>query len=392
MYVSYETHKMSTLRHTHPNPDCEVILEYTKEAKQDGSNWIIPTTVLDEQFPFDTHPSWGSSYYITLDKKNRWESVKDVCEKASVKTQTNTSPTHVTTSYQLPVIGERIQPCLRVKWKNKLYKSDQVYLRDGQSFRELPFTYSELPRIDGRVKPQYTSKSRLGTSQIGRSEIGLVSPRFSSYFPNDVHAIPVRQTPPSVSNVEIDLGKNYQVTHVSTMGRTHEYYRFPNREESQLFQPPSQLSLTYVVENDKSWWTHYRLEVRVEHGKEWFRVGTFLGNSNRTHEVVHCIDCVPIRFLRFIPQKWVGSTACRIGIFGTEGEDGKNLNPTSEQTVTYSIIQSRLRKRLPDSQTKHQQASKWWAKDTAQRKQRSKGKVHQELIVDGVKTFQSDKE
>lgn len=70
-----------------------------------------------------------------------------------------------------------------------------------------------------------------------------------------------------------------------------------------------------MTEREKHWVTSYKLQIRLDHGKQWIEMGTFGGNVDRYTERVHSVDCMPAPYYRFIPQGFVGSHSGQIGLF-----------------------------------------------------------------------------
>jgi len=324
---------MSTLRYARPQK-AQHILEYKKPTIIEGETKTTPITILDQFFEFDKHPHfWPTNpREISLEKTKHWDTVRALLEKHSIKTTTKQTITEVITTYQLPIIGVSNTPlCQRVTWKGIVYKLDSKYFREADTFRELPpFSYATHPRLSGKITAD--TKIHPGLTMVSTHLIYGI-PSEPSGSPN----APAKR-------IEIDLGKDVQVTHLSTMGKRFLFQRFPNdSKEIQKLNPPPTLRINYVDEQEKHWLSEYIVEVRVDNGKKWLLIGTFLGNTNRFREVVHAIDCVPIRFIRITPKKWVGSTDCQIGVFGTKSTE---LEP-KPKTVEYSIIIQRFKKQVP---------------------------------------------
>lgn len=136
--------------------------------------------------------------------------------------------------------------------------------------------------------------------------------------------------------LEVDLGADCCISHISTMGR------FP----PMMSWPKNQRQFDVVNEDHSGWenWTtRYEVSVRAESGRSWMNLGAFRGNADMTSEVVHDLSVVlqskcaiRCRFLRFRPLGFRGKPALRVGVYGAHSQI-QGCADVPEQLVTYKF-------------------------------------------------------
>lgn len=140
----------------------------------------------------------------------------------------------------------------------------------------------------------------------------------------------------SESWLEVDLGADCAVSHISTMGR------FPP-----LMEWPKECPAYTVVNEEhvgwENWTTRYEVSIRSEGGRSWTNIGVFRGNTDMTSEIVHDLSSVlqsrcviRCRFLRFRPVSFRGKPALRVGVYGVR-KQLQSRSETLEQLVTYKF-------------------------------------------------------
>lgn len=148
----------------------------------------------------------------------------------------------------------------------------------------------------------------------------------------------------SESWLEVDLGADCIVSHISTMGRFPPMICWP-RDHSQI---------RYEVVNDEhsgwqNWTTRYEVSIRADGGRSWIDLGEFRGNVDMTSEVVHDLglalqskSVIRCRFLRFRPLTFRGKPALRVGVYGTR----KQIH--CQPGVSDELVSYKFPVRLPD--------------------------------------------
>jgi len=135
------------------------------------------------------------------------------------------------------------------------------------------------------------------------------------------------------SFLEVDLGANCRVTHVSTQGR------FPPIRRT------LESGMRVLAEDSPkfmNWVTSYELSYRVQSGKEWIAVGELKGNTDMTTEVAHelqmSIGALQCRYLRFRPLTYHKCPAMRIGVYGEKlGVQNHRDEAAMEHIIKYSV-------------------------------------------------------
>jgi len=212
------------------------------------------------------------------------------------------------------------------------------------------------PRLKLKLKPVYVPPvgpppevEACGSENLITSRARLSSPRANMVTPafarmcvcatvdprhdHNTHAFMpwVPDGPPggartSSAYLEVDLGADTLVTHISTRGRFPNFTAFPDRHACEAWGVRSrgvrpQLKL---IDPSREWTTRYEVQTRREGGRQWEALSTFVGNSDALGEVVHSVMGMSrdgrglrCRYLRFLPLQWHGHRpALRIGVYG----------------------------------------------------------------------------
>jgi len=153
-----------------------------------------------------------------------------------------------------------------------------------------------------------------------------------------------------------DLGREREVTHVSTMGQSVEVYR--SCLSSKCTLPCSCTNFIWVIKGSipNNFVTRYKLFGRREGGRSWIFLGTFNGNSDCVSEVVNPIASTfknpsMFRFLKFVPTVYQGAKALRVGIYGPsttisyedDNDSKKDKNKThkkKDRSVLHEVVKT----------------------------------------------------
>lgn len=157
------------------------------------------------------------------------------------------------------------------------------------------------------------------------------------------------------AHLDVDLGRDCVVSHVSSQGRHPPTRTYPQVErrrhraagrgdkerytveahpdwslardgqyEGPFYQVVSLGDERYHKEprqrwqEELQWVTRYEVWARQEGERGWRAVGTFRGNTDATTEVAHSLRSLDVRarYLRFRPVEAVGGGAMRVGVYG----------------------------------------------------------------------------
>jgi hypothetical protein len=169
--------------------------------------------------------------------------------------------------------------------------------------------------------------------------------------------------------LQVDLGADCRVTHVSTRGRFPITELFPDsgRERSADWKQCVRLcDVVRVGEPGIEWVNKFRLSARSEGGRKWYVVGTFGGNTDSTTEVAHNLVALVggrgddgglvCRYLRFEPLEFHGRPCLRVGVYGSaqgcalaseeEAPEPAHPDANAEHVVTYVVSGGSLKSGL----------------------------------------------
>jgi len=159
------------------------------------------------------------------------------------------------------------------------------------------------------------------------------------------------------SFLEVDLGADCSVTHVSTAGRFPPTIKYPCPELQKQWSLETGKDVSsynreaWVVVRPEApgweeWVTRYELRARSQGGRTWETIATLKGNADMTTEVAHDLrqvchnpDGLQCRFLRFVPLSFHGKAALRIGVYGLalEKEPTEVKPPKEDGLVRYLV-------------------------------------------------------
>jgi len=159
------------------------------------------------------------------------------------------------------------------------------------------------------------------------------------------------------SYLEVDLGADCAVTHVSTAGRFPRVDTYPTAKL--LAQWGAEGSSGAGLGRGRAWpvaapeawcweqWvTRYELQARLEGGRAWTPIETLRGNADMTTEVAHDLrevchasEGLKCRYLRFIPRGSHGKPALRVGVYGTclGAPAGRQDSQAEDARVRYRV-------------------------------------------------------
>lgn len=339
-----------TVRLKHEKDKQDIILEVWKCAERLSKDaYLEPLSILEEykhniQYKvsvscFDeTQMSLYSETY--LNNKNMWDII-DLLEENCVKKEkkriddTNYKDKYCV-YYDLSIIGHKL---VRHKKNKKLldkffhlngkkYNIKFIYFEEGLNFCKYGvFKFNKtLNRIYGNVKVKCND---------GEIRYNMVTPRRHG-------GIMYPTKPNSKKNyIEIDLNENTEITHIGTMGMVHNVRRFPNHPDfmsykHDIHEISKHIKLDVVENIDKIWVTSYEVEVRVDSGRKWVKIGKFSGNNDRLTEVVHKLDDkLFVRYIRFIPITYSNSPSMQVSVFGPKES---KIKDDDDDIITCKII------------------------------------------------------
>ena len=311
---------------------------------------VYPTTVLDDH-PMATRFMFARSSYlgpvrsatILLDNSGAWEWLITLLEencisKKRVRGYRSMFKDDYMVTYTLPAIGEIVvTEDKRTRKLNKYARRldriipfgslrlrvDRLYYRpNARSFEQVKsFAYS-VPKDTRRV---YGSIRMFGGCCNVNMNAGAIGSNYNRHIEDG-----------TVNYFIVDLGSNVNITHISSMGKLTSIMRFPSYDETREYSIPDKHRdrITYYDDNEKHWVINYRVEVRVNSGREWIRVGNFGGNASRSTEIVNTLDIgFPVRYVKVVPMGHVGSTSMQIGLF----EKGFDKKVDIAKTVDYTL-------------------------------------------------------
>lgn len=143
---------------------------------------------------------------------------------------------------------------------------------------------------------------------------------------------------PTVEYMEIDLGKDTSLSMISTMGKVHDIDIFPSTdEEYKQVSNNKNNKISFVTETNHEYLTSYQVHVRKHSDKEWIKIGTFSGNSDRLTEVAHSITPIKVQYVRIIPLTFHGSPSFQVGLYGEKQANTIFEKQNSVETLVYVL-------------------------------------------------------
>lgn len=339
----------------------QIDLEYTVYKgndclRLDDKTMLYPKTIIDTMFP---------NHDVSLNRNKLWETMIDTLETHCIKKVTNVtrwgkSPDDLEVVYTLPVTGEQfVKECVRYRlsachedisdyfmigntklFRNGLYiRTDESTFIKTNKFKYVDTYEMKIKRVYGKLS--YKSKFPCSIYQIQPINNTINCSRFRGTGPTD-------PTGPSgnCEFVTIDLGCNMEITHISTMGKYTPIYTFPmDLAERRFYNISHEKTANYYTDTSTACVTKYNVDVRVDHGRKWIRIDSFMGNLDRTTELIYSIDIgFPVRYVRVIPVSFNNNTSMQIGLF-TQGDSKMIALPT---TLDYTVNIPSKRKFVTD--------------------------------------------
>ncbi|GAB5354186.1 hypothetical protein AAMO2058_000098100 [Amorphochlora amoebiformis] len=242
------------------------------------------------------------------------------------------------------------------KVQGKLFSSDfkSIYSYDSrtQYCRELfSLNHPELPK---GVFPLRVQKATGSRPKPGLHVSKCIVLREARYGKDCDHWSPVDNKRGDDALI-LDLGRNMDITHVSTMGHSLSLTRrcLGSCPQGHIRTRGSRLPwkncrsncVTFLNALSGPIVNHcvlsYALYIRKEGAREWLPIGTFNGNTDVKTEVLHKIgsenDKLSARYLKFEPKTFQGSKSMRVGVYGREDMASKEKKVIAQKTVSYTV-------------------------------------------------------
>lgn len=364
--------------HKGEQDDPNIYIYFYKNVNKIGKDsYSMPITILDDpKYKFKNsaryHRNWEVTrnkicdYEVSLNNNNMWKTIVDLLEDNYIKKKINRSHDDFNykdkkeIEYTLPIIGHDItklkirEKYKYLKFKNKKYPLNKMYLcininnpsfEKYDNFNFYDETKFNLYRLNFKLKlvsneNLYCDKS---IYKINSKQNEMYDNSRNLCFFNSNYKYKSK----NYNYIEIDLEENTNITHISTMGKKHYTYKFPNSDEQLKYDLKSEPAIQYITETDKNWITSYELKYRQHSYKKWHLLGKFTGNNDRMTEVVHCFDDkIFARYIKLIPISFNNYPDVQISLFGSELDIDKDelsnikeLSNNDKNTIVYSLYQ-----------------------------------------------------